>query len=905
MFKHMNKKWTLGVDIGGSHIAAALVNTEDGQLIPGTFYSEKIDPRERGSRIIDRWTGVIQTAIAGHAGALSGVGIAMPGPFDYSRGISLIDGVGKYQDLYGINILAALKNRLAAGGIERTALADMPILFENDAAAFGLGESFSKMGKPYARLIAITLGTGFGSAFIAGGQVIKEGAGVPPGGMLYNSPYKESITEDYISARWLLNSYNDGSADKAGDVKELAQRAQSGDALAQSLFAEFGTAIAECLAPWLSSFEAEALVIGGSISQASPLFLPAFSSALDKLHVQCPVLLSENTALSAIAGAARLIQPGSCQKGSGGWRKTSQALMPLEAPLLNASPGDYDLYPFRRLGDGLISRGYDSLAAWMSSFKSLVIDGYVGNDWAAIREQLSACFDAKNIRVIWYESSAFFKPEVEIDALIAPWLGERGGVWGRRTELVLADLFLAEKLKAGSSLEQDAGLSIFIGPGAALCQPFAPVVYVDLPKNELQYRMRAGACTCLGQRSPDLPAEMYKRFYFVDWVLLNQYRQDIKSRIALVADGQWKEDLSWMPVTALQEGLDQATRHLLRVRPWFEAGVWGGQWLKQHIPQLPQQEINYAWSFELIVPENGLVFESDGHLLEVSFDWIMEHDAAAILGKDAARFGTEFPIRFDFLDTFDGGNLSIQCHPRLDYIRENFGERITQDETYYILDCRDDASVYLGFQESIEPVTFRATLENSVTNNIPVDIEKYVQRHAAQRHDLFLIPNGTVHSAGANNLVLEISATPYIFTFKMYDWLRLDLNGEPRPINLEHAFNNLDFDRKGGRVEKELIAHPVVIDQEKDYRLVHLPTHPEHFYDVHRIEFSKEVMVSTEGKCHVLMLVEGRSILVITQGGERHRCNYAETFVIPAAAEGYLLINEDGTPVKVIKAFIK
>lgn len=331
----------------------------------------------------------------------------------------------------------------------------------------------------------------------------------------------------------------------------------------------------------------------------------------------------------------------------------------------------------------------------------------------------------------------------------------------------------------------------------------------------------------------------------------------------------------------------------------------GGQWLKHHVKGLAREEVNYAWSFELIAPENGIVFESDNKLLELSFDWIMEYDAKAILGADAGRFGTEFPIRFDFLDTIDGGNLSIQCHPSLSYIRKNFGEHITQDETYYILECKGNAGVYLGFQDNIKPQQFKRILENSVEHNVPVDIEKFVQRFPSHKHDLFLIPNGTIHSSSSGNLVLEISATPYIFTFKMYDWLRLDLDNQPRPINIEHAFNNLKFDRKGASVEQELISKPVSLENGDGYKIIHLPTHKEHFYDVHRLEFEKHIKVKTNAKCHVLMLVEGLSILVKTCNGVNKRFSYAETFIVPAAAESYELINEGGGIAKVIKAFIK
>ncbi|HEY8783979.1 MAG TPA: class I mannose-6-phosphate isomerase [Mucilaginibacter sp.] len=585
-------------------------------------------------------------------------------------------------------------------------------------------------------------------------------------------------------------------------------------------------------------------------------------------------------------------------------RKSSQSLMPCRLNNDKPTNGAYNIYPVTPLGDNKIFNGYASLARWIIQQKTVVLDGYEGVFWNRMEEALTIEIAKAGLTVNCINTSAYLKPEIEVEALVRPFLGMPDAVWGTRCTLELKDLYQVDLL-AAQLPDADYEINIMIGTGASLANWDASLIYIDLPKNELQFRMRAGGAVNLGNSAVAEPFLMYKRLYFVDWVLLNQHKKSIFNKIAVIADGQWPDDINWMHSAGFKAGLDKISHSTVRVRPWFEPGAWGGQWIKKNIPNVNKDVVNYAWSFELIVPENGIVFESNGYLLEASFDFLMFYNSEGVLGKHALRFGDEFPIRFDLLDTYQGGNLSIQCHPRLNYIQAVFGEKITQDETYYILDCEDEASVYLGFRQDIDPGTFRTKLEKSRDEGIAVNITDYVQSHPARKHDLFLIPNGTVHSAGAGNVVLEISATPYIFTFKMYDWLRMDLDGNPRPINIDHAFNNLDFERKGNRVGQELISKPVIIETGHDWQLVHLPTHKEHFYDVHRIEFDKEIQVETNNCCHVMILVEGESVQIETANGTKQVYAFAETFIVPAAAGKYLLTNLGKNRAKVIKAFLK
>ena len=585
-----------------------------------------------------------------------------------------------------------------------------------------------------------------------------------------------------------------------------------------------------------------------------------------------------------------------------GYRKTAQPLLPKHHQ--PTAPGHYDIYPAYPLSAGKIEHGFHPLAAQLIGHSQVVIDGYVGVLWDQFRDRLDQALQNAGVKAHWVFVDHAFRSPAEIESLIAPFLGGDDPIFGRRFSGRLADFFALNSLNNRlKPLASD--ITIYYGTGAALFAEAGYLVYVDVPKNEIQYRARAGSIHNLGATEAADPGEMYKRFYFVDWVVLNAHKAQLLPQIDLYVDEQSSELPSVISGETLRNALRDMSRNYCRVRPWFEPGPWGGQWMKERIPQLVKDVPNYAWSFEMIAPEQGIVLESGGNLLELSFDLLMAYDAPAILGDHAGRFGEQFPIRFDFLDTFEGGNLSLQCHPRPAYIRQHFGEDFTQDETYYILDTRPGAKVYLGFQENIDPEQFRSALEDSFQHGTPVQVERFVKVLPGEKHSLFLIPNGTIHCSGADNLVLEISATPYIFTFKMYDWLRLDLEGKPRPLNIQRAFDNLYFERRGEAVERELIANPTLWEAGQDWKIYHLPTHRSHFYDVHRIEFETSVSIRTEGSPHLLMLVEGTSIRLETCNGKSQRFNYAETFLIPAAAECYRLINEGHGPAKVVKAYLK
>jgi len=882
------KEQFIGMDIGGSHVAGAIVQPETSI---GEITNVPIDSTGRAGGVIESISRVIRELSEGYDGQVN-VGIAMPGPFNYEKGVCEIQGVGgKFSQCFGVHFTEAIRNY--SGLKNRASLA-----FFNDAHCFSIG-AYKHLALTDQNVICITLGTGFGSTFIIDGKIAEKNENIPASGMLYGETFKDGIADDYFSTRWFTHEYERMTGRLVPSVKDLSDLAETDNTI-HTIFRQFGVNLAQFLAPWIKSSKCTALIVGGNISRAWRLFDKVFENTLSDLSASIKVYMSEDTEQQIMEGAAFLAANTPEKPFISQFRKTSQPLLPLER---SETKDGYEIFPSFHVEEAHIHTGFASLAEAIDSEKIMVIDGYAGVLWERFRENLNNALTASGRKTLWYDINTCLKNETEINSMISESMNGEDPVFGKKYQGNIEDFFDRGKLDMVIP-DAEADLCIVYGTGAALSGWNGKLIYLDVPKNEIQYRMRAGVIQNLGSSSSFANTQMYKRFYFVDWPVLNEQKRKLLPAMNMVVDEQRVNNIAWIRGEHLRSSLDLMLHHAFRARPWFEAGVWGGQWMKSRLKGLNPEEINYAWSFELITPENGIVLEQQNKLLEISFDFLLYQNNQSVLGKAATRFGYEFPIRFDFLDTFEGGNLSIQCHPRPDYIRKHFGENFTQDETYYILDREEDAEVYLGFQDDIDAEQFRAMLKLAQQTGNELNVTNYVQSFKAGKHDLFLIPNGTIHASGRNNLVLEISSTPYIFTFKMYDWQRLDLTGNPRPINIDHAFNNLYFDRKGKWVEQNLISKPRLIEKKNDAERYLLPTHPEHFYRIERFEFSGEINIKTNGQCHIAMLVEGDSIEVST-GSLQQKFHYAETFVVPASAFEYTIRNLTDRKSKLVVSFVK
>ena len=571
---------------------------------------------------------------------------------------------------------------------------------------------------------------------------------------------------------------------------------------------------------------------------------------------------------------------------------------------------NYDRFPSTKIS-GTVIQGWENICSLLEehlkAYPALAVDFYTGVYEEEVINELHRLSPA-----LFIDTRDLMKPESEIKAMTARFMTD-DVLFGYVTNITLNDYFDQDKLKkAREEVIATKGKVVVVGSGAAMVVPAeAVLVYADMTRWEIQQRFRRHEVKALGiDNRKDAVSLQYKRGYFNDWRVCDKYKESLFDKVDFWLDTHIATEPKMIDQTTFFKGIEETVHSPFRVVPFFDPAPWGGQWMKEVCDLDPEKE-NYGWCFDCVPEENSLYFEVNGVRFELPSVDLVLLKTRELLGEPVeARFGKDFPIRFDFLDTVGGGNLSVQVHPTTQFIRENFGMYYTQDESYYLLDAKEGATVYLGLKTGIYKNEMIEDLRKAQKGEIVFNTEKYVNKLPAKKHDHYLIPGGTVHCSGSEALVLEISSTPNLFTFKLWDWQRLGLDGKPRPINVERGKEVIDWKRDTEYVKQHLANHLTKISEGDGWREERTGLHPNEFIETRRHWFTKPVTHHTNNSVNVLNLIEGEEAIIESPNGafKPFVVHYAETFIIPANVNEYIISpygKSAGKECATIKAYVR
>lgn len=568
--------------------------------------------------------------------------------------------------------------------------------------------------------------------------------------------------------------------------------------------------------------------------------------------------------------------------------------------------GNYDKYPEKRIDGFEAVQGYEEIRKILSKEAGkkeryvITLELYTEVDVTEILGGL------ESLEANFFNAEGCMVEDEEYNRLIKPYLTE-DRVFGIMNTLNIKDFYIPEKVEAmQKAIAAAKGLIIVYGVGASLVCEGDTLVYADLARWEIQCRFAKGAPNWKSN-NPEAPKlAKFKQGFFLEWRMADRLKRKLFDKIDYLLDTNEAGVPKLVSGDGFRAGLRKFAREPFRMVPYFAPEVWGGQWMKE-VCGLDKNSPNYAWAFDGVPEENSILMKFGDVRIEVPSIDVVFYCAKQLLGPRVhARFGDEYPIRFDFLDTVGGQNLSLQVHPLTEYIQNTFHMHYTQDESYYILDCGDDCEVYLGLKEGIDQEGMLEELKQAQNGEITFDAEKYVNTFPVKKHDHFLIPAGTIHCSGKDTMVLEISATPYIFTFKLWDWGRLGLDGLPRPVHINHGEQVIQWDRTTEWVNENLVNAVTTISEDEHNKIERTGLHEREFIETRRYNITTETILESEGSVSTCNVVEGEGAVIESLDGsfEPYEVHYAETFIVPESVKQFV-IKPLGKEVKILRATVR
>ena len=560
----------------------------------------------------------------------------------------------------------------------------------------------------------------------------------------------------------------------------------------------------------------------------------------------------------------------------------------------------------------------------------VALDGYTTANWTVFINLIAreCCLLGLGFEAI-DANAATLKSGKEIDAIIDPLL-----IWDTKIDPTLLygkvykggyqglmDEVRTEAFKKAVPASRQAGkISVVYGYGSLipeLRELYDVKVFFDLTPMKSMLRIRRGEYSNLGKERPGIINRTIRRCYYCDFECAVRNRHELWENNVpdwYVLDND-PQNLQLMPFGTFSDICAQLVKYPFRAKPCYLEGVWGGSYMKK-LRNLPDAMRNAAWVFDFIPMEVSVVVEAGDEKLDINYCSFVHKEGVNLMGEDCVKkFEGYFPIRFNWDDSYHStGNMSIQCHSGGEYNVKNYNEFGRQDESYYVVVTGHDAKTFIGFRDDADIPQFFRDIEAADTEHKPCDYMKYVSYEESKPGLQVMLPAGTIHSSGRNQVILEIgSLTIGSYTYKMYDYLRLDFDGKQRPIHTRLGEENVRQDRRYSVIHDSespeyIVQKPRLAASGEGWEEYILGENPQVYFSLRRLEFEKKCEQDTGGKLfHVLTLVDGDAVRVRSvRHPERYfDLQFMDIVCVPADMGRYVIENLGREPVMVHKTCLR
>ena len=560
----------------------------------------------------------------------------------------------------------------------------------------------------------------------------------------------------------------------------------------------------------------------------------------------------------------------------------------------------------------------------------VALDGYTTANWTVFVNLIAreCCLLGLGFEAI-DANAATLKSGKEIDAIIDSLL-----IWDTKIDPTLLygkvykggyqglmDEARTEAFKKAVPASRQAGkISVVYGYGSLipeLRELYDVKVFFDLTPMKSMLRIRRGEYSNLGKERPGIINRTIRRCYYCDFECAVRNRHELWENNVpdwYVLDND-PQNLQLMPFGTFSDICAQLVKYPFRAKPCYLEGVWGGSYMKK-LRKLPEEMRNAAWVFDFIPMEVSVVVEAGDEKLDINYCSFVHKEGVNLMGEDCVKkFEGYFPIRFNWDDSYHStGNMSIQCHSGGEYNVKNYNEFGRQDESYYVVVTGHDAKTFIGFRDDADIPQFFRDIEAADTEHKPCDYMKYVSYEESKPGLQVMLPAGTIHSSGRNQVILEIgSLTIGSYTYKMYDYLRLDFDGKQRPIHTRLGEENVRQDRRYSVIHdpespEYIVQKPRLAASGEGWEEYILGENPQVYFSLRRLEFEKKCEQDTGGKLfHVLTLVDGDAVRVRSvRHPERYfDLQFMDIVCVPADMGRYVIENLGREPVMVHKTCLR